>query len=174
MKAVKRAVEIEFFTFEEFCQLGRELNPQSINDGFAWSFNFRGHSITHENNECYIIPTLEGSMRFTPEDVLIVGVKGEIYPCKTEIFNMTYDVLDTSKKEETFEDRLVKEFNELKDKGWKLHDFINSDKFTTIVPSERQRNLLEAQSATMNAYLHVLAFRLEDLGVDSSRWKFKN
>lgn len=31
-------------------------------------------------------------MLFTPEDVLITGVKGEIYPCKIDIFNSTYEV----------------------------------------------------------------------------------
>ena len=56
-----------------------------------WSFDFKGHAITHENNECYLIPTLEGTMQFTPTDMLIVGVKGEIYPCKKDIFEMTYE-----------------------------------------------------------------------------------
>jgi len=29
-------------------------------------------------------------MKFTPEDVLITGIKGEIYPCKIDIFRATY------------------------------------------------------------------------------------
>jgi len=27
----------------------------------------------------------------TPKDMLIIGVKGEIYPCKLDIFDMTYE-----------------------------------------------------------------------------------
>jgi len=40
------------------------------------------------------IKTLEGIMRAEPGDYIIKGVKGEIYPCKPDIFEMTYDVVD--------------------------------------------------------------------------------
>jgi hypothetical protein len=57
-----------------------------------WSFNYNGHPITHENDECYIVTTLESdSQKMTPNDMLITGVRGEIYPCKIDIFNETYD-----------------------------------------------------------------------------------
>ena len=36
------------------------------------------------------IPTLEGVMIANPGDMIIRGVKGEIYPCKPEIFAETY------------------------------------------------------------------------------------
>jgi hypothetical protein len=29
----------------------------------------------------------------TREDMLIIGVKGEIYPCKKDIFEATYDLV---------------------------------------------------------------------------------
>ena len=38
-----------------------------------------------------IIPTLESEMRATAGDYIIKGVKGEFYPCKEDIFLMTYD-----------------------------------------------------------------------------------
>ena len=38
-----------------------------------------------------IIPTLEGNHRADPGDWIITGVKGEKYPCKPEIFEMTYE-----------------------------------------------------------------------------------
>jgi hypothetical protein len=38
-----------------------------------------------------IIQTLEGWHEVTPGDWVITGVKGEHYPCKPEIFAMTYD-----------------------------------------------------------------------------------
>lgn len=37
------------------------------------------------------IKTLEGTMRGEVGDYIIKGVKGEIYPCKPDIFEMTYD-----------------------------------------------------------------------------------
>jgi len=52
---------------------------------------YSGHPITHEHDRAYIIPTLEGSMFMTPDDMLLTGVKGEIYPCKMDIFLATYE-----------------------------------------------------------------------------------
>jgi hypothetical protein len=37
------------------------------------------------------IETLEGTMRASPGDYVIRGVNGEIYPCKADIFEMTYE-----------------------------------------------------------------------------------
>jgi len=39
------------------------------------------------------IDTLEGGHIVTPGDWIITGVKGEHYPCKPEIFNMTYEAV---------------------------------------------------------------------------------
>lgn len=37
------------------------------------------------------IQTLEGLMTATVGDYIIKGIKGEFYPCKPDIFEMTYD-----------------------------------------------------------------------------------
>ena len=37
------------------------------------------------------IPTLEGEMTAQKGDWIICGVKGELYPCKPEIFEQTYE-----------------------------------------------------------------------------------
>lgn len=37
------------------------------------------------------IPTLEGVMDCMPGDFVIKGVKGEFYPCKPDIFALTYE-----------------------------------------------------------------------------------
>jgi len=52
---------------------------------------FMGHPVTRSDDGYYLITTLEGEMRFTPKDMLIIGVKGEIYPCKIDIFQATYE-----------------------------------------------------------------------------------
>lgn len=41
-----------------------------------------------------IVKTLEGRHIASPGDWIIRGVKGELYPCKPEIFAMTYDPVD--------------------------------------------------------------------------------
>lgn len=92
----KKPVVIEAVTFEEFVEAGKLAAPSNAeaHGGFAWHFIYAGHPVTHENDDCYLIPTLEGVMRFERGDMLITGVAGEIYPCKSEIFAATYDPAD--------------------------------------------------------------------------------
>lgn len=40
------------------------------------------------------IQTLEGEMTASKGDWIIQGVQGEIYPCKPDIFEKTYDEID--------------------------------------------------------------------------------
>ena len=40
------------------------------------------------------IHTLEGTMRAELGDWIICGVKGELYPCKPDIFEATYEVAE--------------------------------------------------------------------------------
>jgi hypothetical protein len=41
-----------------------------------------------------IIPTLEGDMRAEVGDWIIKGIKGEFYPCKNDIFEQSYELVD--------------------------------------------------------------------------------
>ncbi len=44
------------------------------------------------NEECYAeIFTLEGTMKANENDYIIKGISGEFYPCKPDIFEMTYE-----------------------------------------------------------------------------------
>jgi hypothetical protein len=45
----------------------------------------------YQTDEEIDIETLEGTMHANKGDWIIKGVKGEIYPCKPDIFNMTYE-----------------------------------------------------------------------------------
>ena len=40
------------------------------------------------------IPTLEGEMTASMGDYIIKGVQGEFYPCKPDIFEATYEVVN--------------------------------------------------------------------------------
>jgi hypothetical protein len=86
----KKPVVIEAITFSELVEYGRSHATNIVN-GMPWSFDYKGHPIIHENDRCYLIPTLEGTHNMTPADMLITGVKGEIYPCKIDIFTATYE-----------------------------------------------------------------------------------
>jgi len=91
-KFKKKPIIVEAITWDEFIQYGKDrVGKENLTQGMPWSFHYSGHPITHENDECYLIPTLEGTMNMTPKDVLITGIKGEIYPCKKDIFEQTYD-----------------------------------------------------------------------------------
>lgn len=41
-----------------------------------------------------LIPTLEGTMLGVEGDWIIKGVQGELYPCKPDIFEATYEATD--------------------------------------------------------------------------------
>ena len=47
-----------------------------------------------EPGEGLYVHTLEGEHRVRCNDWIIQGVKGELYPCKDEIFRMTYDPVE--------------------------------------------------------------------------------
>ena len=42
------------------------------------------------------ISTLEGEMRATDGDWIIRGVKGEFYPCRADIFEATYEPVESA------------------------------------------------------------------------------
>lgn len=86
----KKPVTISIITFEDFVEYGRKNGSGTNAEGYPLSFTYENHAITHETNVQYVIPTLEGHLYFTPNDVLIKGVQGELYPCKIDIFKQTY------------------------------------------------------------------------------------
>jgi len=90
----KKPVVIEAIAFDELVEHGRQQQTQGPFGGMPWSFQYAGHPITHENDDCYLIPTLEGTMKMGRDDMLITDVKGEIYPCKRDIFDATYEPVD--------------------------------------------------------------------------------
>jgi len=62
-------------------------------------FEFCGQScdryVREPVGEIYLeIVTLEGVMKAQPGDYIIKGVNGEFYPCKPDIFEKTYELVD--------------------------------------------------------------------------------
>ena len=82
MLARKKPIVIECFRF------GLDVNPQ----WFSESLN-QGKSRIHPDLRTVEIDTLEGTHLAYVGDVIIQGVKGELYPCKPDIFDMTYEIV---------------------------------------------------------------------------------
>lgn len=47
-----------------------------------------------EINRIYQLDTLEGNMRADFDDWIITGVNGEMYPCKPNVFEKTYEPIE--------------------------------------------------------------------------------
>lgn len=45
-------------------------------------------------SEPFQVETLEGTFEGKQGDFLIVGIKGEMYPCRKDIFEETYDIIE--------------------------------------------------------------------------------
>ncbi len=88
----KKPVVIDAMTFDEMVEYGKkQIGEENLTNGMPWSFKINGRAITHEDDNTYLINTLEGDHKMTRDDMLIIGVKGESYPCKKDIFDMTYE-----------------------------------------------------------------------------------
>lgn len=91
MKYRKLPVEIEA---ELVCELLQKFKhnfkelPKWVIEAYE---NTTINTITYND---FMIKTLEGNMLATKEDYLIKGVNGEVYPCKRDIFEKTYEVAE--------------------------------------------------------------------------------
>lgn len=59
-----------------------------------WAALVEFDGYTSEREGCMAIETLEGTMTAEPGDWIIKGIKGEFYPCKPDIFAVTYEAAD--------------------------------------------------------------------------------
>lgn len=63
---------------------------EAIKNGRVWSQHISKSKVV------LCIDTLEGTMSANSGDFIIQGIKGEIYPCKPDIFNATYEKVKES------------------------------------------------------------------------------
>ena len=93
MKATKKPVTIEFiewtgenlFDVITFTQGRPDLRRPKSAD--SW-----GEYVKTVRLDGLIIKTLEGQHLASIGDMIIKGISGEFYPCKPDIFALTYDV----------------------------------------------------------------------------------
>ena len=101
-KYIKKSVEIEAIQWngnnlEEIMKfLNSELSYGKNTDYVTQKFSY------YKTTNNLYINTLEGNMKTNIGDYIIKGVKGEYYPCKPDIFELTYEkvyTLEEVKKE---------------------------------------------------------------------------
>lgn len=149
----KKPVVITAITFDQLVAHGTdrckaEGRQSNIVNGMPWSFSYAGHPITHENDDCYLIPTLEGTMKMGRDDMLITDVKGEIYLCKRDIFEATYDLAPSDLEREiqakadngprvtpaALKDEIASAYYFTADEGVYGHETLNSESVSTPEP----------------------------------------
>lgn len=90
----KKPVVVEAFLLNERGLVGED---------WFWDAVTKNDIITHDfgkhcpNQAWCEIMTLEGVMTAKAGDYIILGVNGEIYPCKADIFQKTYEVIEDGK-----------------------------------------------------------------------------
>ncbi len=93
MKFRKKPVEVEAITFDELVQYGTTHRANIVN-GMPWSFDYGGYPITHvihEDDNCYLIPTLKGTVPFRRGDMLVTGEWGYLLVVEARIFKETHE-----------------------------------------------------------------------------------
>lgn len=86
MKYRKKPVVVEAFQYDgDFKNSkGQWYIPQ-------WATDAHMNGILYFNGHVLKVKTLEGDMTASVGDYIIQGVNGEIYPCKPDIFEKTYE-----------------------------------------------------------------------------------
>ena len=60
----------------------------------GWTEEYVGNRKIKYRLDHAIIQTLEGEMITNIGDYIITGIKGEIYPCRKDIFEETYELVE--------------------------------------------------------------------------------
>lgn len=148
MKYRKKPVVIEAFQMTEQRRRDNSEWPQWLNQAWQLDSSTPG-SVSpidypyYKGNDKLVIRTIEGAMTVDWNDWIIQGVKGELYPCKPDIFAATYEAV----VEDTPSLPAV------------------ADGTVTIV--ERLRDvIIEVSGATTEQITNEASF-IEDLGFDS-------
>ncbi len=93
MKYRKKPVEVEAWQWN-----GNSLifvdEPDWILDAFENGDIDEYIDYYDPSDSCLEIETLEGTHTARPGDYIIKGVKGELYPCKPDIFDATYEEIN--------------------------------------------------------------------------------
>lgn len=88
-KRRRKRIHSDAITFDELVAHG-VASGVPLNGGMPWSFAYKGHPVTHETDDLYLIATPIGTLRFHRGDMLITGLNGEVYPCPKATYDRAY------------------------------------------------------------------------------------
>jgi hypothetical protein len=77
--------EIAGISFDELVEYGKANGANIVND-MPWSFDYKGMSVTHENDRCYLICPPGRTLRFQPGEILVTGsdIDPVVLPAKAD------------------------------------------------------------------------------------------
>jgi hypothetical protein len=147
-KATKKPIEIEYIKFE--------YSPE----GIVRLGEFVGNKLLSCGIDSATIKTLEGNITASDGDYIIKGVKGEFYPCKPDIFKLTYNFTEelSATQQELLE--LKKEYKQVEST---VTDITNSRYYELRKDRENPSirfNLLNVQYNLAYAYMTMLELRI--------------
>lgn len=169
----KKPVVIEAF------QLGTHWPQDECNEWFHEAVT-SGVIVTHnmgkfhnQEQETYIeIKTLEGVMRGDIGDFIIRGVKGEIYPCKPDVFEMTYEKVGNHNTSCTYQFELafhrLQDTPELRKIYWSALGQLRFDSNDQVIPPELEECQCCKQPIIRKIGTETEGYETFDIGVDES------
>ncbi len=89
MKYRKKPIVIEAVQYGEEGDFASDGVP-----GWIWEAFESGTLAATNGTDPLLIKTLEGTLTVAPEDWIIQGIQGELYPCKPDIFEATYELVE--------------------------------------------------------------------------------
>lgn len=89
----KKPIVIEAVEYAGNGNLHSRYNGQIPN--WMWTALEAGTLHSSNGNDPLIVETLEGPLTISPNDWIIKGITGELYPCKPDIFQATYEEVES-------------------------------------------------------------------------------
>lgn len=113
---VIEAIQLKVDNFDEVCEfMGETPEPKHNPD-----YGIDDHGNTNNPYLGVYIETLEGKMLANCGDYIYKGVSGEFYPCKPDIFEKIYDIVENESDSMCFGDAIevLKQGGAIRRKGW--------------------------------------------------------
>lgn len=157
----KTPVEIEAFLYDG-------NNAADVEEALGCTFN---EGVIRRKDGKLPIKTLEGTILASPGDYIIKGVKGEIYPCKPDIFNITYELMSLTNptpEDKAIEPPLTKEERALATCGdrpaWASHEMDVYQAYENMLYAEEQKTaeLCSRIEALKSALRNIERLWIED------------
>ena len=112
MKFIKKKVVIEAVHWD----------GNKVSETPDWTLEALDNGVLVRFGNKVLIRTLEGEITASPGDYIIRGVDGELYPCKPDIFEKTYEKVEEGKESENLNFgeviEILKQGGLVRRKGW--------------------------------------------------------